>query len=154
MGEAMAHTGTHIADLRESPMGRNLFQLEGRAWGVTVMSAINNKEKTLTLPGGYVVWNSTSQNVVNCVIESGAALLREKAINNVDRFGHGCDQLVAVLDAECPLNRSVQTSQDRKSERQKSRPPTPSSSHIGWENRRGFRKSALVRRRKEVSNPR
>jgi hypothetical protein len=58
MGEAMAHTGTHIADLRESPMGRNLFQLEGRAWGVTVLSAIINKEKTLTLPGGYVVWNS------------------------------------------------------------------------------------------------
>ncbi|MDP9049258.1 MAG: hypothetical protein M3O31_00835 [Acidobacteriota bacterium] len=58
MGEAMSHTGTHIADLRESPMGRNLFQLEGRAWGVTVLSAISNKEKTLTLPGGYVAWNS------------------------------------------------------------------------------------------------
>jgi hypothetical protein len=58
MGEAMAHTGTHIADLRESPMGRNLFQLEGRAWGVTVLSAIINKEKTLILPGGYVAWNS------------------------------------------------------------------------------------------------
>jgi hypothetical protein len=52
MGEVMAHSGTHIADLRESPMGRNLFQLEGRAWGVTVMSAINNKEKTLTLQAG------------------------------------------------------------------------------------------------------
>lgn len=58
MGDALAHTGTHIADLRESPMGRNLFQLESRAWGVTVMSAIVNKEKTLTLPGGYVAWNS------------------------------------------------------------------------------------------------
>jgi hypothetical protein len=58
MAEAMAHTGTHIADLRESPMSRNLFQLEGRAWGVTVLSAISNKEKTLTLPGGYVAWNS------------------------------------------------------------------------------------------------
>jgi hypothetical protein len=58
MGEAMAHTGTHIADLRESPTGRNLFQLEARAWGVTVMSAISNKEKTLTLPGGYVAWNN------------------------------------------------------------------------------------------------
>jgi hypothetical protein len=58
MGEAMAHTGTHIADLRESPMRANLFQLEGRAWGVTVLYAISNKEKTLTLPGGYVAWNS------------------------------------------------------------------------------------------------
>ena len=58
MGQAMAHTGTHIADLRESPMSRNLFQLEGRAWGVTVMHAISSKEKMLTLPGGYVAWNS------------------------------------------------------------------------------------------------
>jgi hypothetical protein len=58
MGEAMAHMGTHIADLRESPMERNLFQLEGRAWGVTVLHAISNKEKVLTLPGGYVAWNS------------------------------------------------------------------------------------------------
>lgn len=58
MGDALAHTGTHIADLRESPMERNLFQLEGRAWGVTVMSAIVNKEKSLTLSGGYVAWNS------------------------------------------------------------------------------------------------
>ncbi|KAA6457839.1 hypothetical protein DYQ86_20930 [Acidobacteria bacterium AB60] len=58
ISEAMAHTGTHIADLRESPMRRNLFELEGRAWGATVMSALTNKEKTLTLPGGYVAWNS------------------------------------------------------------------------------------------------
>lgn len=58
MGLAMAHTGTEIADLRESPMGRDLYQLEGRAWGVTVLSAISNKEKTLTLPGGYVAWDS------------------------------------------------------------------------------------------------
>ena len=63
MGEAMAHMGTHIADLRESPMAQNLYQLEGRAWGVTVMSAISNKEKTLTLPGGYVVWNSSWTDV-------------------------------------------------------------------------------------------
>lgn len=62
MAEAMAHTGTHIADLRESPAGRSLFQLEGRAWGVTVMSAITNKEKSLTLPGGYVAWNSKWSN--------------------------------------------------------------------------------------------
>jgi len=57
MSEAIAHLGTHIADLRELPMGRDLFQLEARAWGVTVLSAISNKEKMLTLPSGYVVWN-------------------------------------------------------------------------------------------------
>jgi hypothetical protein len=88
MGEAMAHTGTHIADLRESPMGRNLFQLEGRAWGVTVMSAMSNKEKTLTLPGGYVAWNSRWSDVneqkqlpgaMSGYLTQWAALSREEA---------------------------------------------------------------------------
>lgn len=58
MSEAMAHTGAHIADLRESPSSRNLFQLEAHGWGVTVMSAIATGEKMLVLPGGYVAWNS------------------------------------------------------------------------------------------------
>jgi len=57
MSEAIAHTGTHIADLRESPASQTMYQLEGRAWGITVLSAIVNKEKTLTLPGGYLAWN-------------------------------------------------------------------------------------------------
>lgn len=57
MSEAMAHTGTHIADLREGAMGRDLFQLEGRAFGVTVLSAISNRERRLILPGGYVLWS-------------------------------------------------------------------------------------------------
>ena len=67
MSEAIAHTGTHIADLRESPMELNLFHLEGRAWGMTVMSAIVNKEKTLTLSGGYVAWNSKWTDAENQV---------------------------------------------------------------------------------------
>jgi hypothetical protein len=58
LGEAMAHVGTHIADLRETPGGRTLLQLEAHAWAASILTAIQSKEKTLTLPGGYLVWNS------------------------------------------------------------------------------------------------
>jgi hypothetical protein len=58
LGEAMAHMGTHIADLRETPGGRTALQLEAHAWAATILTAIQAKEKTLTLPGGYLVWNS------------------------------------------------------------------------------------------------
>lgn len=59
MSEAMAHTGTHIADLREKPNARNLYQLEARAWSVTLVSAVSNKEKRLTAPGGYLLWSES-----------------------------------------------------------------------------------------------
>jgi hypothetical protein len=58
LGEAIAHTGTHIADLRDPKPAGSLFELERRAWQVTVFSAIANREKTITLPGGMIVWNS------------------------------------------------------------------------------------------------
>src|SRR6185437_3562772 len=58
LGEAMAHMGTHIADLRETPGGRTLLQLEAHAWAASILTAIQSKEKTLALPGGYLVWNS------------------------------------------------------------------------------------------------
>lgn len=57
MGEAMAHMGTHIADLRDAPGGRTLLQLEAHAWAASILAAIQSKEKTLTLPGGYLVWD-------------------------------------------------------------------------------------------------
>jgi hypothetical protein len=61
MGEAMAHIGTHIADLRQNssqdPGGRSLLKLEAHAWAATVLAAVNQKDKTLTLPGGYLLWN-------------------------------------------------------------------------------------------------
>jgi hypothetical protein len=57
MNDAMAHIGTHVADLREDPNGRSLPKLEAHAWSAAVLSAVNQKEKTLTLPGGYLLWN-------------------------------------------------------------------------------------------------
>lgn len=57
LSEAMVHIGTHIADLREKPDGRTLSKLEAYAWSATVLAAVNQKEKMLTLPGGYLLWN-------------------------------------------------------------------------------------------------
>jgi hypothetical protein len=57
MTEAAAHIGTHIADLRETPGGRSLLQLEAHAWAASILAAIQIKETTLTLPGGYLVWS-------------------------------------------------------------------------------------------------
>jgi hypothetical protein len=57
MAEAMAHTGMHIADLRENANSRTLFELEARAWSVTLLTAAGQKEKTFTAPGGYLLWS-------------------------------------------------------------------------------------------------
>jgi hypothetical protein len=58
---AMAHLGEHIADLRNPESGlesAGMYQLEFRAWMTTMLSAALTGQKTLMLPGGYVVWNS------------------------------------------------------------------------------------------------
>jgi hypothetical protein len=57
MSEAIAHTGSHIADLRENPNGRSLFELEARAWCATLVTAVSLQEKSLTAPGGYLLWD-------------------------------------------------------------------------------------------------
>ena len=60
LGRALAHMGQHVADVR-SPgpdTGDNLYRLEYAAWGTTVYSAVGAHQKTLTIPGGYLVWNA------------------------------------------------------------------------------------------------
>ncbi len=57
---AMAHQGTHIADIRSTEPGfatLPLYGLEFRAWQTCVISAIGGKAKSLVLPGGYVIYN-------------------------------------------------------------------------------------------------
>ncbi len=58
---AMVFAGENIANLR-TPMpgaaGVGIFDLETRAWVTTVLDAFANRQKTLTLPGGYLVMNS------------------------------------------------------------------------------------------------
>jgi hypothetical protein len=58
---AISHIGTHIADIR-SPQSTNkkedAYHMEDHAWQTTVLSAIGSRQKSLTLPGGYLVWDS------------------------------------------------------------------------------------------------
>lgn len=61
LGRALAHIGQHVADVR-SPgpdTGDNLYRLEYSAWGTTVFSAVGARQKTLTAPGGYLLWNAS-----------------------------------------------------------------------------------------------
>jgi hypothetical protein len=57
--EAIVHAGSHIADFREGKFTPNLFQLEAQAWQVAFFSSVAVQDKTLTLPGGYIVWNAS-----------------------------------------------------------------------------------------------
>ena len=60
LARAIAHVGTHIADLRDSgtTAGATGYDLEYRAWQTTVLGAVAFQQKTLTAPGGYLLWNS------------------------------------------------------------------------------------------------
>jgi hypothetical protein len=56
---AITHIGRHIADLRgEQPPAVTPYELEYRGWQTTVLSAMASRQKTLTLPGGYLAWNA------------------------------------------------------------------------------------------------
>jgi hypothetical protein len=62
MRRAMTHLGEHIADLRNPEPGTEgaaPYQLEYRAWLTTMLGAIQAGQKTLMLPGGYVIWSSS-----------------------------------------------------------------------------------------------
>ena len=58
---ALVFAGENIANLR-TPMpgaaGVGIFDLETRAWVTTVLDAFASRQKTLTLPGGYLVMSS------------------------------------------------------------------------------------------------
>jgi hypothetical protein len=60
LSRAISHVGTHIADLRDpksTAAQSTPFEAEHRAWQTTVLSTIAGQQKTLTLPGGYLLWN-------------------------------------------------------------------------------------------------
>jgi hypothetical protein len=61
LARAIAHVGTHIADLRSSGASAptvTAYDLEYRAWKTTVLGAVAFQQKTLTAPGGYLLWNA------------------------------------------------------------------------------------------------
>jgi hypothetical protein len=57
---AISHMGTHITDIRsaQNAAGANLYATEYHAWQTTVLSALASRQNTLTLPGGYLAWNT------------------------------------------------------------------------------------------------
>jgi hypothetical protein len=81
---AISHVGTHIADVRDAQFSAteaNAYELEYRAWQTTVLSALAFQQKTLTLAGGYLVWNSSwpAADRSKMVDEGIASYLRDSA---------------------------------------------------------------------------
>lgn len=61
LSRAMSHVGSHIADTRSGQQvvaNESAFASELRAWQVTTLGSISSRQKNLTLPGSYQVWNS------------------------------------------------------------------------------------------------
>jgi hypothetical protein len=59
---AVVHIGEHVTELRDPPAGDEdapPYILEYNAWVVTTVQAVMTGQKFLTLPGGYLIWNST-----------------------------------------------------------------------------------------------
>jgi hypothetical protein len=82
LARSIAHVGTHLADLRgPSPSAPALtpYDLEYRAWQTTVLGAVAFQQKTLTAPGGYLLWNSAWPAAErNKMVDEGiTSLLRE-----------------------------------------------------------------------------
>ncbi|MFZ0301652.1 MAG: hypothetical protein WAL75_03160 [Terracidiphilus sp.] len=88
LSRAMAHVGEHIADLRNPEAGieqASVFQLEYRAWVTTAVFAIGSAQKSLTIPGGYEIWNSSwpqgdgvtnLENAVSSYLQTEAGLTK------------------------------------------------------------------------------
>jgi hypothetical protein len=58
---AVIHLGEHVAELRSPAPGNEgapAYILESDAWVVTAVSAVVAGQKFLSLPGGYVIWDS------------------------------------------------------------------------------------------------
>lgn len=59
---ALPHVGTHIADIRSPSLGisnLSLYGAEFRAWQTVVLSSVAAKAKTLTAPGGYMIYSQS-----------------------------------------------------------------------------------------------
>jgi hypothetical protein len=57
---AIAYAGTAIADLRDPQKAAGYagtYDVAYYAWQTAALGAIGNRLKTLTLPGGYIIWN-------------------------------------------------------------------------------------------------
>jgi hypothetical protein len=62
---ALAHIGTHIADIRSKDTGiqdLSLYGAEFRAWQTSVLMAAGRKVKSLMLPDGYTIYSKSWPN--------------------------------------------------------------------------------------------
>lgn len=62
---ALSHVGMHIADIRSTAIDIQnliLYGSEFRAWQTSVLNAVAAKVKTLTLPGGYMIYSQSWSN--------------------------------------------------------------------------------------------
>jgi hypothetical protein len=58
---AVLHMGEHVSELRNPAPGNEAapaYMLESDAWVVTAVAAASSGQKFLTLPGGYLIWDS------------------------------------------------------------------------------------------------
>jgi hypothetical protein len=62
LSRAIVHMGVHISELRDPEKGNEdapVFVLESDGWVVTTVTSLTLGQKFLTLPGGYVVWDTS-----------------------------------------------------------------------------------------------
>ena len=62
LARAVIHMGEHISELRSPVTGNEgapAYILESDAWVVTAVSAVVGGQQFLSLPGGYVIWDSS-----------------------------------------------------------------------------------------------
>jgi hypothetical protein len=62
LARAVIHMGEHVSELRNPAPGNEnapAYMLESDAWVVTAVSAVVSGQKFLSLPGGYVIWDSS-----------------------------------------------------------------------------------------------
>jgi hypothetical protein len=56
---AIAHVGEHVANLRDPQNpAPDLIAQENKAWVSAALAAIGERQKSLTIPGGYIIWNA------------------------------------------------------------------------------------------------
>jgi hypothetical protein len=81
---ALLHMGNHISDLRNQPPSEEqapMYIEEYNAWMITTATALVSGQKYLTLPGGYLVWDThwTADNRNAQIEEALKAFLANEA---------------------------------------------------------------------------
>jgi hypothetical protein len=84
-GRAIAFAGTSIASLRNpepDEVNAGFFDLETHAWTITALDTVGSGQNTLTLPGGYLLWNKawTPESIIKNVNDAVEAVLLQEEL--------------------------------------------------------------------------